>query len=193
MYSLFDCRPPRAWSWQLRLCPVGRGRWQGCEHVTKNLELKTTEPWWQPLSAGLSSLSAWDLGLWSQDLGHFLTGDVEKMPFKKTILIFRVLGTGALYFVLASVEVPTILAEFTGFTNKNQREFFPCPIHLFRFCSIPGVPTCDPPKERPQQQNFVGGRPSCCYWCLNMLVMKQSREHKARERTKQDYFFFSPL
>ena len=79
------------------------------------------------------------------------------------------------------------------FHNKNQRENFPRPTHKFRFCPIPGVPTCDPPKERPQQQNFVGGCPSCCYWRLNMLVMKQSREHKVKERTKEDYFFFSPL
>ena len=156
-----------------------------------HLEFKTIETWWQSFSAGWSSSSAWGLGLWSQDLGHFLTGDLEKMPFKKTILIFRVLGTGALYFVLASVEVPTTLSQNKN--TNNQREIFPCPIHMFRFCPIPGVPTCDPPKERPQQQNFAGSRPSCCYWRLNMLVMKQSREHKGKERTKEDFFFFSPL
>ena len=55
-------------------------------------------------------------------MGHFLTGDLKKMPFKKTILIFRVLGTGALYFLLASVEVPTILAEFTGFTTRTKEK-----------------------------------------------------------------------
>ena len=60
-------------------------------------------------------------------MGHFLTGDLEKMPFKKTILIFRVLGTGALYFVLASVEVPTILAEFTGFTTRTKEKIFLVP------------------------------------------------------------------
>ena len=38
-----------------------------------------------------------------------------------------------------------------------------------------GMPPSDPPKKRPKQQNFACGRPPCCHWCLDLLVITFKR------------------